>query len=94
MAGWLSPVSDMRERDWCQEPEVRIYDIREITVPAEAFRKGASIKEGIFTYRVSLEPGTFGDIYYCLCFKDEEPEGNEVTEIGHHHRDIGGRVGI
>lgn len=56
--------------------------------------KEPALKEGIFTYHVSLEPGTFGDIYYCLCFKDEEPEGIEVREIGHHHRDISGSVGI
>lgn len=50
-----------------------------------------ALKEGIFTY-VSLEPGGFGDVYYCLYFKDEEPEGNEVTEIGHCHGDVSGRV--
>lgn len=53
-----------------------------------------ALKEGIFTYHVSLEPGKFGDTYYCIYFKDEEPEGNEVTEIGHCHRDVSGRVGI
>ena len=53
-----------------------------------------ALEEGIFTYHVSLEPGKFGGVYYCLCFKDEEPEGNEVAEIGHCQRDVRGRVGI
>ena len=42
LAGWLPPVNDLREGDWCQEPADRIYDFRAIAVPAEAFRRGAS----------------------------------------------------
>lgn len=35
----------------------------------------SALTEGISTYHVSFEPGSFGDTYSCLCFKDEETEG-------------------
>lgn len=65
----------MRERDWCQEPADRIYDLREITVPGKRLDEEPAFAEGIFAYHVLLEPSKFGDAHYCLYFKDEKTEG-------------------
>ena len=49
LEGWFPPVSDLREGDWCQEPADRIYDPREIAVPAESLQKSSQCVERSFS---------------------------------------------
>ena len=94
LEGWLPPVSDLREGDWCQEPADRIYDPREIAVPAESLRKRSQCGEVVFTSHAHLSLVNLEKRVANSILKTRKLNTSDITELTQSHRDISGRVGI